>query len=45
MIITKEQLEALISNYSKDHSVDEICGFIDGIHKVMELITKINETK
>ena len=42
MIITKEQQEALISNYVKQkHNQDECIGFIDGVEKLMELINKL----
>ncbi len=44
MLITKEQQEALISNYIKEkHSTDECCGFIDGVQKIMELINKLDK--
>jgi hypothetical protein len=43
MLITKEQQEALINNYVKEkHSQDEVMGFIDGVHKTMELIIRLN---
>lgn len=43
MIVTKEQQEALVENYVKEkHSTDEVCGFIDGIGKLMELIIKLD---
>lgn len=46
MIITKEQQEALISNYTKKgHSQDECLGFIDGVAKTMELISNIQLRK
>lgn len=47
MLITKEQQEALVDNYVKEkHSRDEVCGFIDGIGKLMELIIRLdNENK
>ena len=45
MLITKEQLTALIVNYIKSGcSQDAAVGFMDGVEQVMELITKI-ETK
>jgi hypothetical protein len=45
MLITKEQLTALIVNYIKSGNNQDACvGFMDGVEKVMELITKI-ETK
>tara|TARA_R110000868_G_scaffold103241_2_gene284360 strand:- start:4987 stop:5136 length:150 start_codon:yes stop_codon:yes gene_type:complete len=45
MLITKEQLEAIVNNYIKSGNNQDACiGFIDGVEKVMELITKI-ETK
>lgn len=41
MIITKEQQEALLHKYVKErHSTDECIGFIDGIERLMDLITK-----
>jgi len=44
MIITKEQQEALISNYVKQkRSTDECIGFIDGINATIELINKLNK--
>lgn len=44
MLITKEQQEVLISNYVKEkHSRDECLGFIDGVHKTMELINKLDK--
>ena len=44
MIITKEQQEALISNYvNQKHNQDECIGFIDGVQKVMELISKLQK--
>ena len=43
MLITKEQQEALVSNYIKDkHSTDEVCAFIDGIAAMMDLLIKID---
>lgn len=43
MLITKEQQEALVENYIKEkHSTDEVCGFIDGIGKLMELLIKLD---
>lgn len=46
MLITKEQQEALITNYIKEkHSQDECSGFIDGVHKTMELIGKLSNNK
>ena len=41
MIITKEQQEALVSNYvKKGYGSDQCIGFIDGIEKIMEMIGK-----
>ena len=46
MIITKEQQEALINNYIKEkHSNDECIGFIDGVEKIMNLISILNKEK
>ena len=46
MLITKEQQEALVDNYIKEkHSKDEVCGFIDGLQKLMELIIKLDDSK
>ena len=46
MIITKEQQEALISNYAREkHSIDECMGFIDGVEKIMNLISVLNKDK
>ena len=43
MLITKEQQEALLDNYIKEkHSKDEVCGFIDGMQKLMELIIRLD---
>jgi len=43
MLITKEQQESLVDNYVKEkHSTDEVCGFIDGIGKLMELIIRLD---
>jgi hypothetical protein len=45
MLITKEQLEALVSNYAKNEhrTTDEVFGFVDGVEAVMELIEKISK--
>jgi len=44
MLITKEQQESLIDNYVKEkHNTDECIGFIDGVLKTLELITKLNK--
>jgi hypothetical protein len=44
MLITKEQQEALISNYAKQkHNVDECSGFIDGMQAILNLIDKLNK--
>ena len=40
MIITKEQQEAWLRNYAKDHNTDECYGFIDGINKAIEVIAR-----
>jgi len=40
MIITKEQQEAWLTNYAKDHNTDECYGFIDGMNKAIEVISK-----
>ena len=46
MIITKEQQESLIQNYIKEkHSTDECIGFIDGVEKTMNLISKLTINK
>lgn len=43
MLVTKEQQEALITNYVKSgRNQDECIGFIQGIQKIMELISKID---
>lgn len=44
MIVTKEQLEALVNNYKKRGASDaELIGFIDGVEAVMDLIDKIQK--
>lgn len=44
MLITKEQQEALIINYAKNRkSPDEVCGFIDGIIAMMDLIGRLDK--
>ncbi len=44
MLITKEQQEALVSQYVKaGHTQDECIGFIDGIEKTIELIVSIDK--
>jgi len=44
MLITKEQQEALVHNYIKSgRNLDECVGFIDGVEKAMELITRLYE--
>ena len=46
MIVTKEQQEALLSNYIKEkHSQDECIGFIDGINAILELFARIEKRK
>lgn len=46
MLITKEQQEAWIDNYIKEgHTQDECIGFIDGVDKVMEVITENIKTE
>jgi hypothetical protein len=46
MLVTKEQLEALVTNYIKSgKNSDESIGFIDGINQLMELLEKINKNK
>ena len=41
MIITKENKESWVSSYIKEkHSQDECLGFIDGINKALEYVTK-----
>ena len=43
MLITKEQQEALIENYNKEgHSIDERWGFMVGVQKTMELLTRLD---
>ena len=43
MLITKEQQEALVSNYMKTHNTDECIGFIQGINAIIELMSKLNK--
>jgi hypothetical protein len=44
MLITKEQLEAIIQNYNKKgYSTDQCIGFIDGVGEVMKLIIRLQE--
>jgi hypothetical protein len=41
MLITKEQQEAWVNTYVKEkHTIDECIGFIDGINKALEVISK-----
>ena len=41
MIITKEQQEALVSNYvKKGYGSDQCIGFIDGIEKIIEMLNQ-----
>lgn len=41
MIITKEQQEAWVANYIKEkHNSDECVGFIDGVEKAVDVISK-----
>ena len=43
MLITKEQQEALIENYNKEgHTIDERWGFMMGVNKTMELLTRLD---
>ena len=43
MLITKEQQEALVSNYMRTHSPGECIGFIEGINAIIELMSKLNK--
>ena len=41
MLITKEQQEAWVSNYVKEkHTQDECIGFIDGVEKALDVVSK-----
>ena len=41
MIITREQQEAIVNKYAKDHNTDELLGFVDGIVATIELVDRI----
>ena len=42
MIVTKEQQEALLTEYiKKGNNIDQCDGFIDGINMTLELVDKI----
>tara|TARA_R110000744_G_scaffold380214_1_gene500191 strand:- start:527 stop:664 length:138 start_codon:yes stop_codon:yes gene_type:complete len=44
MIITKEQQEAMINNYWKTHSFEEMEAFSEGMEAMLNLVsTKINK--
>ncbi len=45
MIITKEQQEAMINNYAKNHNSYEVVGFVDGLNAMLELIEKLDQAK
>jgi hypothetical protein len=47
MIVTKEQLEAVLRNYEKDNedSVQKCIGFYDGMVAVLALLDQINDRK
>lgn len=45
MIITKEQQEAMINNYAKNHNSYETVGFVDGLIAFLELIEKLDQAK
>lgn len=41
MIVTKEQQEALLAKYAKDHTSTECIAFIEGLSAAFELVGKI----
>ena len=41
MIITKEQQEAWVLNYSETHPFDQTTGFIDGMNHVMDRLNEM----
>jgi hypothetical protein len=44
MLVTKEQQEALIDNYTKaNHNMDECIGFVDGMNAMLNLIVQIEK--
>lgn len=44
MTITKEQQEAMLSNYvKKGHTTDECIGYIDGIEDMLNLVVKLDK--
>jgi hypothetical protein len=45
MLITKEQQEALVEQYMKNHNADECNGFIDGMVAMLDLIIKLENNK
>ena len=45
MLITKEQQEAWVAIYAKNHTLDEVVGFVDGINKALEVVQKGLEPK
>ena len=45
MLITLEHLEAMIRNYSKGRSNDEILGFIDGMNAMLDYVEYLNKKK
>ena len=45
MLVTKEQQEALLDLYMKNHNADECNGFIDGMVAMLNLIIKIENNK
>lgn len=41
MIVTKEQQEAWVNAYVKEkHNTDECIGFIDGVNKALDVVSK-----
>ena len=44
-MITKEQQEAMVNNYAKNHNSYETVGFIDGLNAMLELIAKLDQAK
>ena len=45
MIVTKEQLEAIVNEYDKNKSAKEVMAFIDGIEACLKLLNDINDSK